>query len=229
MNIFKTFQYRVVTDTLREILDGPYKGYTLSSKGNLYDKNNKIVTINSTKHHPTRYIATEGFTIILWRLMCYIWLDDLTDFEATTVEQEYISNYKLVKRFWTKYSYLIPTVYYRDIKTDYIPLPRLMGFNLKTGKIVRMKIKTRAIFALGDLSIPTVIADFKALISNKDIEIHKDNTDKIENIVKLATKYKELSEQRNVITVQITALTAKQKELADKMDKIKTNLSSILK
>lgn len=229
MNIFKTFQYRVVTDTLREILDGPYKGYTLSSKGNLYDKNNKIVTINSTKHHPTRYIATEGFTITLWRLMCYIWLDDLTDFEATTIEQDPISNYKLVKRFWTKYSYLIPTVYYRDIKTDYIPLPRLMGFNLKTGKITRMKIKDRSVFNLGDLSLPTIVADFKALMSNKSTEEHKEDTVKIDNVVELATRYKNLSAENKDLLEQIGYLTAKQENLTQELAEIKENLTSILK
>ena len=229
MNIFQAYQYREVTDTLREIIDGPYKGYTLSNKGNLYDKNNKAAHVYCYKHHPTRYIAQEGYTISLQRLMCYIWLDDLTEFEATAPEQEYIYNYNLTKRFWTKYSYLISKVYYREIKSYYVPLPRLMGFNLKTGKITRMKIKERAVFALGDLSLPTVIADFKALMDNKSIEEHKDNIVKIENVVELATKYKELSEQRNVITVQITALTAKQKELADKMAEIKENLASILK
>lgn len=229
MNIFKTFQYRVVTDTLREILDGPYKGYTLSSKGNLYDKNNKIVTINSTKHHPTRYIATEGFTITLWRLMCYIWLDDLTDFEATTIEQDPISNYKLVKRFWTKYSYLIPTVYYRDIKTDYIPLPRLMGFNLKTGKITRMRIKDRSVFNLGDLSLPTIVADFKALMSNKSTEEHKEDTVKIDNVVELATRYKNLSAENKDLLEQIGYLTAKQENLTQELAEIKENLTSILK
>ena len=95
MNIFKEFHYREVTETIREIIDGPYKGYTLSNKGALYDPNNKNITIYSNKHLPTRHIVREGYTITLWRLMCYIWLDDLTDFEATPTEQEYIYNYQL--------------------------------------------------------------------------------------------------------------------------------------
>lgn len=228
MNIFQTYQYREVTDTLREILDGPYKGYTLSNKGNLYDKNNKLVHVYCYKHHLTRYVAQEGYTISLQRLMCYIWLDDLTDFEATITEQEYIYNYQLAEKFWTKYAYLIPNVY-RNTKSFYIPLPRLMGFNLKTGKITRMKNKVRSAFNLGDLSLPTIIADFKALINNKNIEEHKDNTVKIENVVELATRYKKLSEEKNVITIQITALTAQQNKLAKEMAEIKENLTSILK
>ncbi len=228
MNIFQTYQYREVTDTLREILDGPYKGYTLSNKGNLYDKNNKLAHVYCYKHHPTRYVAQEGYTISLQRLMCYIWLDDLTDFEATVTEQEYIYNYQLTKKFWTKYAYLIPNVY-RNTKSFYIPLPRLMGFNLKTGKITRMKIKDRSVFNLGDLSLPTIVADFKALMSNKSIEEHKDNTVKIENVVELATRYKKLSEEKNVITIQITALTAQQNKLAKEMAEIKEKLASILK
>ena len=228
MNIFQTYQYREVTDTLREILDGPYKGYTLSNKGNLYDKNNKLAHVYCYKHHPTRYVAQEGYTISLQRLMCYIWLDDLTDFEATVTEHEYIYNYQLTKKFWTKYAYLIPNVY-RNTKSFYIPLPRLMGFNLKTGKITRMKSKDRSTFNLGDLSLPTVIADFKALINNKSVEEQKDNTVKIENVVELATKYKKLSEEKNVITIQITALTAQQNKLAKEMAEIKENLTAILK
>lgn len=228
MNIFQTYQYREVTDTLREILDGPYKGYTLSNKGNLYDKNNKLAHVYCYKHHPTRYVAQEGYTISLQRLMCYIWLDDLTDFEATVTEQEYIYNYQLTKKFWTKYAYLIPNVY-RNTKSFYIPLPKLMGFNLKTGKITRMKIKDKSVFNLGDLSLPTIVADFKALMSNKSIEEHKDNTVKIENVVELATRYKKLSEEKNVITIQITALTAQQNKLAKEMAEIKEKLTSILK
>ena len=228
MNIFQTYQYREVTDTLREILDGPYKGYTLSNKGNLYDKNNKLAHVYCYKQHPTRYVAQEGYTISLQRLMCYIWLDDLTDFEATVTEQEYIYNYQLTKKFWTKYAYLIPNVY-RNTKSFYIPLPRLMGFNLKTGKITRMKIKDRSVFNLGDLSLPTIVADFKALMSNKSIEEHKDNTVKIENVVELATRYKKLSEEKNIITTQITALTAQQNKLAKELAEIKEKLASILK
>lgn len=228
MNIFQTYQYREVTDTLREILNGPYKGYTLSNKGNLYDKNNKPAHVHCYKHHPTRYVAQEGYTISLQRLMCYIWLDDLTDFEATVTEQEYIYNYQLTKKFWTKYAYLIPNVY-RNTKSFYIPLPRLMGFNLKTGKITRMKIKDRSVFNLGDLSLPTIVADFKALMNNRSIEEHKDNTVKIKNVVELATRYKKLSEEKNVITIQITALTAQQNKLAKEMAEIKENLTSILK
>lgn len=228
MNIFQIYQYREVTDTLREILNGPYKGYTLSNKGNLYDKNNKPAHVHCYKHHPTRYVAQEGYTISLQRLMCYIWLDDLTDFEATVTEQEYIYNYQLTKKFWTKYAYLIPNVY-RNTKSFYIPLPRLMGFNLKTGKITRMKIKDRSVFNLGDLNLPTIVADFKALINNKNIEKHKDNTVKIENVVELATRYKKLSEEKNVITIQITALTAQQNKLAKEMAEIKENLTSRLK
>ena len=228
MNIFQTYQYREVTDTLREILDGPYKGYTLSNKGNLYDKNNKLAHVYCYKHHPTRYVTQEGYTISLQRLMCYIWLDDLTDFEATVTEQEYIYNYQLTKKFWTKYAYLIPNVY-KNTKSFYIPLPRLMGFNLKTGKITRMKSKNRSAFNLGDLSLPTIVADFKALINNKNIEEHKDNTVKIENVVELATRYKKLSEEKNVITIQITALTAQQNKLVKEMTEIKENLTAILK
>lgn len=228
MNIFQTYQYREVTDTLREILDGPYKGYTLSNKGNLYDKNNKLAHVYCYKHHPTRYVAQEGYTISLQRLMCYIWLDDLTDFEATITEKEYIYNYQLTKKFWTKYAYLIPNVY-RNTESFYIPLPRLMGFNLKTGKITRMKIKDRSAFNLGDLSLPTIIADFKALMNNKSIEEHNDNTVKIENVVELATRYKKLSEEKNVITIQITALTAQQNKLAQELAEIKEKLASILK
>lgn len=228
MNIFQTYQYREVTDTLREILNGPYKGYSLSNKGSLYDKNNKPVHVYCYKHHPTRYVAQEGYTISLQRLMCYIWLDDLTDFEATVTEQEYIYNYQLTKKFWTKYAYLIPNVY-RNTKSFYIPLPRLMGFNLKTGKITRMKSKDRSAFNLGNLSLPTIVADFKALINNKNIEEQKNNTVKIENVVELATRYKKLSEEKNVITIQITALTAQQNKLTKEMAEIKENLTSILK
>ena len=104
-----------------------------------------------------------------------------------------------------------------------------MGFNLKTGKITRMKIKDRSVFNLGDLSLPTIVADFKALMNNKSIEEHKDNTVKIENVVELATRYKKLSEEKNVITIQITALTAQQNKLAKEMAEIKENLTSILK
>ena len=122
MNIFKEFQFREVTETLREITDGPYKGYILSNKGTVYSPNNKKVSIYINKQHPTRCIIREGNTITLWRLMCYIWLDDLTDFEATPTEQKYIYNYQLVKKFWTKYAYLIPNVY-RNTESFYIPLP----------------------------------------------------------------------------------------------------------
>lgn len=228
MNIFQTYQYREVTDTLREILDGPYKGYTLSNKGSLYDKNNKLVHVCCYKHHPTRYIAQEGYTISLQRLMCYIWLDDLTDFEATITEQEYIYNYQLTKKFWTKYAYLIPNVF-RNTKSFYIPLPRLMGFNLKTGKITRMKIKDRSVFNLGDLSLPTIVADFKALMSNKSTKEHKDNTVKIENVVELVTRYKSLSAENKDLLEQIAYLTTKQNNLTKELTKIKENLTSILK
>lgn len=229
MNIFQAYQYREVTDTLREIIDGPYKGYTLSNKGNLYDKNNKAAHVYCYKHHPTRYIAQEGYTISLRRLMCYIWLDDLTEFEATAPEQEYIYNYNLTKRFWTKYSYLISKVYYREIKSYYVPLPRLMGFNLKTGKITRMKIKERAVFALGDLSLPTIVADFKTLMSNKSTEEHKDDTVKIDNVVELATRYKNLSAENKDLLEQIAYLTTKQNNLTKELAEIKENLASILK
>lgn len=228
MNIFKEFHYREVTETLREIMDGPYKGYALSNKGALYDKDNKIVSLNQTKHHPTRYIAQEGYTITLWRLMCYIWLDDLTDFEADTTEQKYIYNYQLTKKFWTKYAYLIPNVC-KNTESFYIPLPRLMGFNLKTGKITRMKIKDRSVFNLGDLSLPTIVADFKALMSNKSTEEHKDNTVKIENVVELATRYKNLSAENKDLLEQIGYLTAKQENLTQELAEIKENLTSILK
>ena len=228
MNIFKEFHYREVTETLREIMDGPYKGYVLSNKGALYDKDNKIVPLNQTTHHPTRYIAQEGYTITLRRLMCYIWLDDLTDFEADTTEQKYIYNYQLTKKFWTKYAYLIPNVC-RNTESFYIPLPRLMGFNLKTGKITRMKIKDRSVFNLGDLSLPTIIADFKALMSNKSTEEHKNDTVKIDNVVELATRYKNLSAENKDLLEQIGYLTAKQENLIQELAEIKENLTSILK
>lgn len=228
MNIFQAYQYREVTDTLREIMDGPYKGYTLSNKGSLYDKNNKLAHIYCYKHHPTRYVAQEGYTISLQRLMCYIWLDDLTDFEATVTEQEYIYNYQLTKKFWTKYAYLIPNVY-KNTKSFYIPLPRLMGFNLKTGKITRMKSKDRSVFNLGDLSLPTIVADFKALMGNKSAEEHKDNTVKIENIVELATRYKSQSEENNTLLEQIANLKRKQTNLANELAEIKEKLTALLK
>lgn len=229
MNIFKEFQFREVTETLREILDGPYKGYTLSNKGNLYNKNNKPVHVYSyNQHHPTRYVAQEGYTISLQRLMCYIWLDDLTDFEATVTEQEYIYNYQITKKFWTKYAYLIPNVF-RNTESFYIPLPKLMGFNLKTGKITKMKSKDRSVFNLGDLSLPTIVADFKALLDNKSIEEHKDNTVKIENIVELATRYKSQSEENNTLLEQIANLKRKQTNLANELAKIKERLTSLLK
>lgn len=228
MNIFKEFHYREVTETLREIMDGPYKGYALSNKGALYDKDNKIVPLNQTTHHPTRYIAQESYTITLWRLMCYIWLDDLTDFEADTTEQKYIYNYQLTKKFWTKYAYLIPNVC-KNTESFYIPLPRLMGFNLKTGKITRMKIKDRSVFNLGDLSLPTIVADFKALMSNKSTEEHKEDTVKIDNVVELATRYKNLSAENKDLLEQIGYLTAKQENLTQELAEIKENLTSILK
>lgn len=228
MNIFKEFHYREVTENLREIMDGPYKGYTLSNKGALYDKDNRIVPLNQTTHHPTRYIAQEGYTITLWRLMCYIWLDDLTDFEADTTEQKYIYNYQLTKKFWTKYAYLISNVC-RNTESFYIPLPRLMGFNLKTGKITRMKIKDRSAFNLGDLSLPTIVADFKALMSNKSTEEHKDDTVKIDNVIELATRYKNLSAENKDLLEQIGYLTAKQENLTQELAEIKENLTSILK
>lgn len=228
MNIFKEFHYREVTENLREIMDGPYKGYALSNKGALYDKNNRIVPLNQTTHHPTRYITQEGYTITLWRLMCYIWLDNLTDFEADTIEQKYIYNYQLTKKFWTKYAYLIPNVC-RNTESFYIPLPRLMGFNLKTGKITRMKIKDRSVFNLGDLNLPTIVADFKALMSNKSTEEHKDDTVKIDNVVELATRYKNLSAENKDLLEQIGYLTAKQENLTQELAEIKENLTSILK
>lgn len=228
MNIFKEFHYREVTETLREIIDGPYKGYTLSNKGALYDKNNTIVPLKSTRHHPTRYFTQEGYTITLWRLMCYIWLDDLTDFEADTTEQEHIYNYQLTKKFWTKYAYLIPNVY-KNTKSFYIPLPKLMGFNLKTGKITRMKLIDRSVFNLGDLSLPTIVADFKALIDNKSVKAHKDDTVKIDNIVELVTKYKNLSAENKDLLEQIAYLTTKQENLTQELAEIKENLTSRLK
>lgn len=228
MNIFKEFHYREVTENLREIMDGPYKRYALSNKGALYNPDNVHVPIYKNKQHPTRCIIREGYTITLWRLMCYIWLDDLTDFEADTTEQKYIYNYQLTKKFWTKYAYLIPNVC-RNTESFYIPLPRLMGFNLKTGKITRMKIKDRSAFNLGDLSLPTVVADFKALMSNKSTEEHKDNTVKIDNVVELATRYKNLSAENKDLLEQIGYLTAKQENVTQELAEIKENLTSILK
>lgn len=228
MNIFKEFHYREVTETLREIMDGPYKGYALSNKGALYNPDNAHVPIYKNKQHPTRCIIREGYTITLWRLMCYIWLDDLTDFEATPTEQECIYNYQLTKKFWTKYAYLIPNVC-KNTESFYIPLPRLMGFNLKTGKITRMKIKDRSVFNLGDLSLPTIVADFKALMSNKSTEEHKEDTVKIDNVVELATRYKNLSAENKDLLEQISYLTAKQENLTQELAEIKENLTSILK
>lgn len=228
MNIFKEFQFREVTETLREITDGPYKGYTLSNKGALCNPNNKNITIYSNKRCPTKHIIQEGYTITLWRLMCYIWLDDLTDFEATPTEQEYIDNYQLAKNFWTKYAYLIPSVY-RNTESFYIPLPSHRGFNLRTGKLTRMKSKDRSVFNLGDLSLPTIIADFKALLDNKNIEKHKDSTVKIENVVELATRYKSQSEENNTLLEQIANLKRKQTNLANELAEIKEKLTSLLK
>lgn len=228
MNIFKEFHYREVTETLREITDGPYKGYTLSNKGILHNPNNKKVSIYANKQHPTRCIIREGNTITLWRLMCYIWLDDLADFETTPAEQECIYNYQLVKKFWAKYAYLIPNVY-RNTESFYIILPSHMGFNLRTGKLTRMKSKDRSVFNLGDLSLPTIVADFKALLDNKSIEEHKDNTVKIENIVELATRYKSQSEENNTLLEQIASLKRKQTNLANELAKIKERLTSLLK
>lgn len=228
MNIFKEFHYREVTETLREIMDGPYKGYTLSNKGTLYNPDNVHVPIYKNKQHPTRCIIREGYTITLWRLMCYIWLDDLTDFEATPTEQECIYNYQLAKNFWTKYAYLIPNVY-KNTESFYIPLPRLKGFNLKTGKITKMKIKDRSVFNLGDLSLPTIDADFKALMDNRSTEEHKNNTVKIENVVELATRYKSLSEENKTLLEQIAYLTVKQDNLTKELAEIKEKLASILK
>lgn len=228
MNIFKEFQFREVTETLREITDGPYKGYTLSNKGVLQTPDYKNVFIYTNKQHPTRCIMREGNTITLWRLMCYIWLDDLTDFEATPAEQEYIYNYKLVKKFWTKYAYLIPNVY-KNTESFYIPLPSHMGFNLRTGKLTRMKSRDRSVFNLGDLSLPTIIADFKALLDNKSIKENKDNTVKIENIVELATRYKSQSEENNTLLEQIANLKRKQTNLANELAKIKEKLTALLK
>lgn len=228
MNIFKEFHYREVTETLREITDGPFKGYTVSNKGVLRTPNYKHVSIYTKKQHPTRCIMREGNTITLWRLMCYIWLDDLTDFEATLAEQKYIYNYQLVKKFWAKYAYLIPNVY-KNTESFYIPLPSHMGFNLRTGKLTRMKSKDRSVFNLGDLSLPTIVADFKALIGNKSAEEHKDNTVKIENIVELATRYKSQSEENNTLLEQIANLKRKQANLANELAEIKERLTSLLK
>lgn len=228
MNIFKEFHYREVTETLREITDGPFKGYTVSNIGALYNPNNKHVSIYTNKQHPTRCIIREGNTITLWRLMCYIWLDDLTDFEATLAEQEFIYNYQLVKKFWAKYAYLIPNIY-RNTESFYIPLPSHMGFNLRTGKITKMKNIERSVFNLEDLSLPTIIADFKALLDNKSIEEHKDNTVKIENIVELATRYKSQSEENNTLLEQIANLKRKQTNLANELAKIKERLTALLK
>lgn len=228
MNIFKEFHYREVTETLREITDGPYKGYTLSNKGILHNPNNKKVSIYANKQHPTRCIIREGNTITLWRLMCYIWLDDLADFETTPAEQECIYNYQLVKKFWTKYAYLIPNIY-RNTESFYIPLPSHMGFNLRTGKLTRMKSIDRSVFNLGDLTLPTIVADFKALLDNKSIEEHKDNTVKIKNIVELATRYKSQSEENNNLLEQIANLKRKQTNLANELAKIKERLTALLK
>ena len=152
----------------------------------------------------------------------------LTDFEATPTEQECIYNYQLAKNFWTKYAYLIPNVC-RNTESFYIPLPRLMGFNLKTGKITKMKIKDRSVFNLGDLSLPTIDADFKALMDNRSTEEHKDNTVKIENVVELATRYKSLSEENKSLIEQIAYLTVKQDNITKEIAEIKEKLASILK
>ena len=92
-----------------------------------------------------------------------------------------------------------------------------------------MKIKDRSVFNLGDLSLPTIIADFKALMDNRSTEEHKDNTVKIENVVELATKYKSLSEENKTLLEQIAYLTVKQDNLVKKLAEIKENLTSILK
>ena len=160
--------------------------------------------------------------------LCKESVDVLTDFEATPAEQDCIYNYQLVKNFWTKYAYLIPNVY-KNTESFYIPLPSHMGFNLRTGKITKMKSIERSVFNLGDLSLPTIVADFKALMGNKSAEEHKDNTVKIENIVELATRYKSQSAENNNLLEQIANLKRKQTNLANELAKIKEKLTSLLK
>ena len=104
-----------------------------------------------------------------------------------------------------------------------------MGFNLRTGKLTRMKSKDRSVFNLGDLSLPTIVADFKALMGNKSAEEHKDNTVKIENIVELATRYKSQSEENKTLLEQIANLKRKQNNLTQELAEIKEKLTSLLK
>lgn len=227
MNIFKEFHYKEVSDTLREITSGPYKGCTLSNKSTLYSPDNHPIKAFSSELHPTKYINYRNTGITVWRLMCYVWLDDLSEYLVTSLEEEFISNYRITYRFWQKYNYLANKVF--KTNSDYIPLPTDVAFNIKSGKIVKMKPKTKALFNLGDLSILTVVADFKALMSNKSIEEHKNNTVKIDNVVELATRYKKLSEANKALSEQIATLTTQQNELVKEMNAIKVNLTSILK
>ena len=92
-----------------------------------------------------------------------------------------------------------------------------------------MKSIERSVFNLGDLTLPTIVADFKALMGNKSAEEHKDNTVRIENIVELATRYKSQSEENNTLLEQIANLKRKQTNLANELAKIKERLTALLK
>ena len=75
----------------------------------------------------------------------------------------------------------------------------------------------------------TLSSAFKALIDNKSIEVHKDDTVKIDNVVELATRYKNLSAENKDLLEQIAYLTTKQNNLTKELAEIKENLTSILK
>lgn len=227
MNIFKQPQYREVSDTLREFISGPFEGCTLSNKGNLYTPDNHPIKITISDSHPTRHIYYRSTGITLWRLMCYVWLDDLSEYEAPSAEQEFINNYIITYRFWQKYRYLTNKVF--KANSDHIPLPTGVAFNLKTGKIVRMKPMTRDLFNLEDLSLPTLVADYKALIANKNVTEYKEESVKINRVIKLATQYKNLSARKDEVTKQIAELTAEQDSLIKAMSEIKLKLTNNLK
>lgn len=227
MNIFKQPQYREISDTLREITSGQFEGCTLSNKGNLYSSDNHTIKSIITEQHPTRHIYYRGTGITLWRLMCYIWLDDLSVYEAVANEETFINNYKITYRFWQKYGYLANKVF--KTNSDHIPLPTQVAFNLKTGKIVRMKPMTRALFNLEELALPTLVADYKALIANKKVTEHKTESVKINKVIELATQYKTLSARKDEVTKQIAELTVEQDSLIKAMSDIKIKLTSNLK
>lgn len=227
MNIFKTIQYREVTESLREITSRPLQGCTLSNKGNLYSPSNTLIKNRTTDSHPASHIYYHGKGITIWRLMCYVWLDDLSEYEASADEEKYINNYQITFRFWQKYHYLVDKVF--KTSSDHIPLPTGVAFNLKTGKIVRMKPETRTLFNLEELALPTLVADYNALVANKNVTEHKTESVKINKVIELATQYKNLSARKDEVTKQIAELTAEQDSLIKAMSEIKINLTSSLK